>query len=124
MHELPKKKKKRKYLGQYPHKNCSQLKQFKIKQKQKQILTKLNQHYTRSINSSGSTIPGNGAILMKGDLEVPVFCSSTVTTLKSPSRINRSIVSDFVVSTGIVLLRINLTSIILIKRLSNCEVCV
>jgi hypothetical protein len=73
MHELSKKKKKRKYLGQYPHKNCSQLKQLKIKQKQKQILTKLNQHNTRSTNSSGSTIPGNGAILMNETLESRFF---------------------------------------------------
>ena len=70
MHELSKKKKKRKYLGQYPHKKYSQLKQLKIKkQKQKQILTKLNQHNTSLINSSGSTIPGNGAILMNETLE-------------------------------------------------------
>ena len=40
MHELPKKKKKRKYLGQYPHKNCSQLKQFKIKQNKTKTKTK------------------------------------------------------------------------------------
>src|ERR1044072_7625305 len=35
------------------------------------------------------------------------------------SRLNHSIVSGFVVSTGIVLLRISLTSIILVQRLSN-----
>src|ERR1044072_7604432 len=37
------------------------------------------------------------------------------------SRLNRSIVSGFVVSTGIVLLRISLTSTILVQRFSNVK---
>ena len=44
MHELSKKKKKRKYLGQYPHKKYSQLKQLKIKTKTK---TKTNINKTQ-----------------------------------------------------------------------------
>ena len=68
-----KRKRKENTLVKYPHKNCIQLKQLKIKQKQKQILTKLNQHNTRSINSSGSTIPGNGAINLVGQSQVHDF---------------------------------------------------
>src|ERR1044072_4265535 len=37
------------------------------------------------------------------------------------SRLNRSIVSGFVVSTGIVLLRISITSITLVQRFSNVK---
>src|ERR1044072_9989815 len=71
-----------------PQKIFKQLKKPQNKNKNKHTYKQsLNQHHTRLTNSNGSTIPGNGAILMRGTLgsrflfvPLPLLLSSPLKT--------------------------------------------